>query len=246
VLANAARTGATLSNGNNRPPAMNNHVAIDGPVASGKTLAGKSLAAETGHLYLDTGAMYRAVAYLALKNGVDLDNESGLVSMLAHHAIAIVADPAATAGYRVMIDGRDTGERLFDPDVASAVSSVAALPAIRAELVRRQRAIAAQGPVVMAGRDIGTVVLPDARHKFFLTASVDERARRRQAEFHERGLDVDFEEVRAQIAERDRLDSTRAASPLRAAADAVTIDSTSLQPGDVVARMRAHMERAPA
>ncbi len=224
----------------------NDHVAIDGPVASGKTTISQILAAETGHLYLDTGAMYRAVAYLALMNGVDLDNESGLVSMLAHHTIAIVADPATTAGYRVMIDAKDTGERLFDPDVASAVSSVAALPAIRAELVQRQRAIAAQGPVVMAGRDIGTVVLPDARHKFFLTASVDERARRRQAEFHERGLNVELEQVRAQIAERDRLDSTRAASPLRAAADAVTIDSTSLQPADVVARMRTLMDGARA
>jgi cytidylate kinase len=112
--------------------------------------------------------------------------------------------------------------------------------------VERQRAIAAQGPVVMAGRDIGTVVLPDARYKFFLTASVDERARRRQAEFHERGLDVPFDEVRAQIVERDRLDSTRAVSPLRAADDAVTVDSTDLQPDEVVARMRAVMDGARA
>jgi cytidylate kinase len=224
----------------------NDHVAIDGFVASGKTTVSQLLAAQTGHLYLDTGAMYRSVAYLALRNGVDLDNEAGLVSMLAQHTISIVPDAAATAGYRVLIDGRGTGERLFDPDVAAAVSTVAARPAIRRELVERQRAIAAQGPVVMAGRDIGTVVLPDARHKFFLTASVDERARRRQAEFHERGLDVAFEDVRAQIAERDRLDSTRAVSPLRAAADAITIDSTDLGPDEVVAQMRAAMERAPA
>ncbi len=224
----------------------NDHVAIDGPVASGKTVNGKRLAAATGHLYLDTGAMYRAVAYLALMNGVDLDGESALVAMLAHHTISILSDPETVAGYRVLIDDVDTGERLFDPDVAAAVSSVAALPAIRTDLVERQRAIAAQGPVVMAGRDIGTVVLPDARHKFFLTASIDERARRRQAEFHERGLDVAFDEVRAQITERDRLDSTRAASPLRAAADAVTIDSTDLQPEQVVAKMRAAMERARA
>jgi cytidylate kinase len=224
----------------------NDHVAIDGPGASGKTLSGKRLAAETKHLYLDTGAMYRAVAYLALMNGVDLDSESALVSMLAHHDISIVADPPTPAGYRVFIDHIDTGDRLFDPDVASAVSTVAALPGIRAELVERQRAIAAQGPVVMAGRDIGTVVLPDARHKFFLTASVDERARRRRAEFHERGLDVAFDDVRAQIVERDRLDSTRAVSPLRAAPDAVTIDSTDLQPHEVVARMRAVMEAARA
>ncbi len=98
----------------------------------------------------------------------------------------------------------------------------------------------------MAGRDIGTVVLPDARHKFFLTASVDERARRRQAEFRERGLDVSLEQVRAQIVERDRLDSTRAASPLRAAVDAITIDSTNMQPGEVVAQMRAVMDVARA
>ncbi|HEV2739595.1 MAG TPA: (d)CMP kinase [Candidatus Elarobacter sp.] len=224
----------------------NSNVAIDGWSASGKTTVAKLLASALDFLYLDTGAMYRAVAYLALRNGVDLDNESGLVAMLAHHTIAIVTDAAMTAGYRVLVDGRNTGERLFDPDVAAAVSSVAALPAIRTDLVARQRAIAAHGPVVMAGRDIGTVVLPDARHKFFLTASVDERARRRQAEFHDRGLDVPFDEVRAQIVERDRLDSTRAASPLRAAADAITIDSTDMQPHEVVARMRAAMDAARA
>ncbi len=222
----------------------NDHVAIDGWTAAGKTTIAKQLASALGFLYLDTGAMYRAVTYLALRNGVDLDNERGLVAMLAHHGISIVADAEAVTGYRVVIDGRGTGERLFDPDVAAAVSIVAALPAIRAELVERQRGIAAQGPVVMAGRDIGTVVLPDARHKFFLTASVDERARRRQAEFHERGLDVPLDEVRAQIVERDRLDSTRAVSPLRAAADAITIDSTDLQPGQVVAAMRTAMDAA--
>jgi CMP/dCMP kinase len=224
----------------------NEHVAIDGWVASGKTTLSQILAAQTGRLYLDTGAMYRAVAYLALKNGVDLDNESGLLAMLAHHTISIVPDRGVVAGYRVLIDDRDTGDRLFDPDVAAAVSTVAALPGIRAELVARQRRIAEQGPVVMAGRDIGTVVLPDARYKFFLTASVDERARRRQAEFHERGLDVPFEEVRAQIVERDRLDSTRAVSPLRAAPDAITIDSTEMQPEEVVAKMRAAMDGARA
>ncbi len=225
---------------------MNDHVAIDGPVSSGKTTNAQLLASQTGHLYLDTGAMYRAVAYLALTNGVDLDNESALVAMLRHHTIAIVTDPAMTAGYRAVIDGRDTAERLFDPDVAAAVSTVAALPAIRAELVERQRTIAASGPVVMAGRDIGTVVLPDARFKFFLTASVDERARRRHAEFRARGVDVSFEEVRTQIIERDRLDSTRAVSPLRAAPDAITIDSTDMKPADVVAKMRAAMDAAPA
>jgi CMP/dCMP kinase len=225
---------------------VNENVAIDGWTASGKTTVAQMLAAQTSLLYLDTGAMYRAVAYLALTNGVDLDSEAALLAMLAHHAIEVITDTSRSAGYRVLIDGTDTGDRLFDPDVAAAVSTVAALPGIRAELVDRQRAIAAQGPVVMAGRDIGTVVLPDARYKFFLTASVDERARRRQAEFHDRGLDVPFEEVRAQIAERDRLDSTRAVSPLRAAPDAITIDSTEMQPGEVVAKMRAAMDGAHA
>jgi cytidylate kinase len=222
----------------------NDHVAIDGPVASGKTTISQLLAAATDRLYLDTGAMYRSVALLALTNGVDLDTEASLVAMLAHHTIAIVTDPGVSAGYRVLIDGRDVGDRLFDPDIAATVSTVAAFPAVRAELVERQRAIAAAGPVVMAGRDIGTVVLPDAQHKFFLTASVEERARRRQAEFAERGLVVGFEDVRAQIVQRDRLDSNRAASPLVAAHDALVIDSTDLQPGAVVARMRAVIEGA--
>jgi cytidylate kinase len=225
---------------------QNSNVAIDGFSASGKTTVAKILASELQILYLDTGAMYRSVTYLALKNGTDLDGGSALIAMLAHHKFEIVPDPDRVAGYRVVIDGEDTGDRLFEPDVSAAVSSVAALPAVRTELVARQRALATHGTVVMAGRDIGTVVLPDARYKFFLTASVDERARRRQAEFHERGLDVPFEEVRAQIVERDRLDSTRAVSPLRAAPDAVTIDSTDLQPQEVVARMRAVMEAARA
>ncbi len=138
----------------------NDHVAIDGPVASGKTLSAKTLAAAIGHLYLDTGAMYRSVAYLALQNAVDLDNESGLLAMLAHHTIAIEAEPARPVGYRVLIDGRDVHDRLFDPDVAAAVSTVAALGGIRGELVERQRAIAAQGPWSWPGATSGPSSCP--------------------------------------------------------------------------------------
>jgi cytidylate kinase len=222
----------------------NRHVAIDGPVASGKTVAARALAASLGHLYLDTGAMYRAAAYLALHNGVDLDNERAILSLIEHHRIRLVPDEDVSAGYRVEIDGADTGTRLFDPEVSSAVSTVAALPGLRTAMVTEQRAIAGEGPVVMAGRDIGTVVLPDARFKFFLTASVEERADRRAKEFAERGIDVGIEEVREQIEERDRLDRNRVVAPLRPAEDALLIDSTSLQAVDVLAKMLAIIESA--
>jgi CMP/dCMP kinase len=223
---------------------QNQHVAIDGPVASGKTVAARLLAKALGQLYLDTGAMYRAAAYLALKNGVDLDNERAILGLIALHRIRLLPDEASSLGYRIEIDGVDTGTRLFDPDVASAVSTVAALPGVRAAMVQEQRKIAHEGPVVMAGRDIGTVVLPQARHKFFLTASVDERAARRAREFAERHIDVSPDEVRAQIVERDHLDETRAVSPLRPADDAVLIDSTALDPQTVVDRMRALIDGA--
>jgi len=222
----------------------NRHVAIDGPVASGKTVAARALASSLGHLYLDTGAMYRAAAYLALHYGVDLDNERAILALIELHRIRLVPDEIASAGYRIEIDGVDTGTKLFDPEVSSAVSTVAALPGVRTAMVSEQRKMAEEGPVVMAGRDIGTVVLPEARFKFFLTASVGERADRRAKEFAERGIHVGIEEVREQIEERDRLDRNRAVAPLRAADDAVLIDSTDLQAGDVLARMRAIIEAA--
>ena len=222
----------------------NRHVAIDGPVASGKTVAARALASSLGHLYLDTGAMYRAAAYLALHYGVDLDNERAILALIELHRIRLVPDEIASAGYRIEIDGVDTGTKLFDPEVSSAVSTVAALPGVRTAMVSEQRKMAEEGPVVMAGRDIGTVVLPEARFKFFLTASVGERADRRAKEFAERGIHVGIEEVREQIDERDRLDRNRAVAPLRPADDAVLIDSTDLQAGDVLARMRAIIEAA--
>jgi cytidylate kinase len=222
----------------------NRHVAIDGPVASGKTVAARALAAALRHLYLDTGAMYRGAAFLALHYGVDLDNERAILALIDRHKIRLLPDETAGPGYRVEIDGADTGTQLFDPEVTSAVSTVAALAGVRAAMVHEQRAIADDGPVVMAGRDIGTVVLPDARFKFFLTASVDERAARRAREFAERGLDVSLAEVRAQIEERDRLDRTRAVAPLIEARDAVVIDSTDLPAGAVLEQMRAQIASA--
>jgi cytidylate kinase len=219
----------------------NRHVAIDGPSASGKTVVSHALAIRLGILYLDTGAMYRAVAYLALRNGVELDNDSALVEMFARHSLRIVADETAYNGYRVLVDDLDVSPRLTQPEVTAAVSTVAAAPHIRSALVERQRAIAAAEPVVMAGRDIGTVVLPDARYKFFLTASLPERAKRRTLELAASGIDVSGSDVAAQLAERDRLDMARVTSPLRAAADAVRIDSTDLDIPAVLGRMLTEM-----
>lgn len=216
---------------------MQDQVALDGPVASGKTTVAQLLARKLGYLYLDTGAMYRAVAFLALRYGIDADNEAALVRLYREHRIEIVADASRPVGYRVRIDGRDRTDRLFGADVTAIVSTVAAHPRLRAALVERQQEIARAGPVVMAGRDIGTVVLPDARHKFFLTASVEERVKRRKGELEAAGRSVDETSLRAQIEERDRLDASRPVAPLRAAPDAQTIDSTAMSPDDVVDTM---------
>jgi len=225
------------------PGMSNRHVAIDGPSASGKTVVSHALANRLGILYLDTGAMYRAVAFLALRNGVELDNDTALVEMFARHSLGIVADESAYNGYRVLVDETDVSARLTQPEVTAAVSTVAAAPHVRAALVDRQRAIAAAEPVVMAGRDIGTVVLPDARYKFFLTASLAERAKRRTLELAASGIDVSGSDIGAGLAERDRLDMARATSPLRAADDAVRIDSTELDIPGVIERMLAQMGR---
>jgi cytidylate kinase len=225
------------------PGMSNRHVAIDGPSASGKTVVSHALANRLGILYLDTGAMYRAVAYLALRNGVELDNDAALVEMFARHSLGIIADESAYNGYRVLVDEADVSARLTQPEVTAAVSTVAAAPHVRAALVDRQRAIAAAEPVVMAGRDIGTVVLPDARYKFFLTASLAERAKRRTLELAASGIDVSGSDIAAGLAERDRLDMARATSPLRAADDAVRIDSTELDIPGVIERMLTQMSR---
>jgi CMP/dCMP kinase len=225
------------------PGMSNRHVAIDGPSASGKTVVSRALAARLGTLYLDTGAMYRAVAYLALRNGVELDNDAALVEMFARHSLNIIADESAANGYSVLVDSLDISARLTLPDVTAAVSTVAAAPSVRAALVEWQRAIANAEAVVMAGRDIGTVVLPDARFKFFLTASLAERAKRRRLELLAAGIDVSGSDMAAQLAERDRLDAARATAPLRAAADAVWIDSTELDIEGVIERMLGEMDR---
>lgn len=215
------------------------HVAIDGPVASGKTTAARAVARRLGALYLDTGAMYRAVALAALRGGIDPGDEAALARLANAHPISVELDPGAPLGFRIRCGSSEMGPELFSAEVEEVVSTVAAQPAVRTEMVEQQREIAARGRVVMAGRDIGTVVLPDAPFKIFLTATVEARVARRAAELSAAGKPVEAEALRAQIEERDRLDASRPLAPLRPAQDAVVIDSSDLDEAQVVDRIIA-------
>jgi cytidylate kinase len=215
-----------------------NVVAIDGPGGSGKSTIARGVARALGWHVLDTGAMYRAVTLAALEQQLPLDDEQACARIAAEHTIAV--DDGIT-----MIDGRDVSEEIRGPGVTAAVSTVSAHPSVRAVLVARQRAwLAENGAGVVEGRDIGTVVFPDAPVKVFLTASDEERARRRQRDevASERAVAVD--EVRTALARRDTLDSERAASPLRPADDAVVIDTTGRGVDDVVAELVARTRAA--
>ncbi|TAM56336.1 (d)CMP kinase [bacterium] len=212
------------------------HIAIDGPVASGKSTVAMLVARRLNLLYVDTGAMYRAVALAALHDGVELQDGDALAALAQHHRIDL--EPLADArGYAVRLDGEDVTARLFGGAVTAAVSTVAAQPQVRRLLVQRQREIAAQRAVVMAGRDIGSVVLPDAPFKIFLTASVEERVRRRLAELRAAGRAIDAATLREDVERRDRADTERADSPLLPAPGALVLDSSTLQASDVAARI---------
>jgi cytidylate kinase len=221
------------------------HVAIDGPAGSGKTTVARALARRLGVLYLDTGAMYRAVAYTTEQAGIDAADPDAVLSLARRCPVRVVLDAASPLGFRIFAGDVELGDELYGNDVSRIVSAVSAQPAIRGLMVERQRAIAAEGPVIMAGRDIGTVVLPDAPHKIFLTAGVEERVARRLAELARRGTVVDPATLRAEIEERDRLDETRAVAPLRPAADAVIVDSSGMSVAEVVERI-ARLVGAPA
>jgi cytidylate kinase len=215
------------------------HVAIDGPAGSGKTTVARELARRIGALYLDTGAMYRALALIAVESEEDPTSEEAMLELARKWPIRVALDPDSPMGFRVFAGSRELGDALYRGDVTGSVSVVAAHPGVRALMVERQRAIADEGPVVMAGRDIGTVVLPGAPVKIYLTATVPERVERRLAELTAEGRVVDRATLQAEIEERDRLDSTRETAPLRAAADAREIDSSGLTVEEVVERIAA-------
>jgi cytidylate kinase len=204
-------------------------IAIDGPAGSGKTVVGKMIADALGYVYLDTGALYRAITLLALRDGLPLDNGPA-IARLAAMANLEFERPTAEDGrlYTVLLNGDDVTPRLTSPEVASAVSIVAAHPEVRAELLPLQRRIANRGRVVIAGRDIGTVVCPSADLKLFLDAPLPVRVARRIEQLRLAGRQPDPAAVAAEVAERDRIDQGRAVAPLRPAPDAVVIDTSSL------------------
>jgi cytidylate kinase len=210
-------------------------IAIDGPAASGKSTIGALLAQQLGYVYFDTGVMYRAVTWAAQERSIDIGDEAAVTRLAEQVQIDVLA-PTADDGrqYTVMCDGRDITWPIRSPEVDWAVSPVSAYPGVRAAMTAQQRRIGLAGRVVMVGRDIGTVVLPEADLKIYLDATAQERARRRQLEIELRGEHAEFRDVLASLLKRDQIDSGRAAAPLRPAQDAVFVDSTNLDVAGVM------------
>lgn len=206
-------------------------IAIDGPAASGKSVVGSQMAKRLGVRFLDTGMMYRAFTWSALQAGIDRSDEKALAVL----AKSMSMQSETRDGKDVLlVNGEDATPHVKSREVERAVSYVSAVSAVRRALVALQRQIAAEDSIVMVGRDIGTVVLKDATLKVFLRATVEERARRRYLELKRQGKQVDYEDVEAELARRDKIDSERADSPLQAAEDAVMVDTDHLSIGEVV------------
>ncbi len=217
-------------------------VAIDGPSGAGKSTLAKALAKKLGYLYVDTGAIYRTVGLAAQRADLDSKDEEGVIALLPQ--IGIDIDYAEDGTQIMRLNGEDVTREIRTPLSSIYASDVSALPEVRAFLIEMQRDMARRHSVIMDGRDIGTVVLPDADVKIFLTASAEVRAHRRWKELREKGIQTPFDEVLRDIEYRDRQDSTRAAAPLRAADDAVTIDNSELSfDGSVEAAERVIREK---
>jgi cytidylate kinase len=207
-------------------------IAIDGPVAAGKSSVGSLLASKLNFVFFDTGMMYRAFTWKAISLGVSLEDEGTLSQLAASTRFDF--SPSQTGNFSFLVDGQDLSSRLLSSEVEGKVSLISRVAGIRQAMVSKQRNLAQRGRVVMAGRDIGTVVLPWAQLKIFLVASVEERANRRYSELLERGEKADFAAVIAELRKRDDIDSQRAISPLKPAEDAIIIDTESLTLAQVV------------
>lgn len=212
-------------------------IAIDGPAGAGKSTVAKILAQELGYIYIDTGAMYRALTYKIIKEKLDLTDIS-LLKELAEKTNITFDNGQGFANQLVYCDGEDVTQLIRSPGVNKLVSKVASIPEIREIMVLKQRNLSLTANVIMDGRDIGTVVLPDAKYKFFLTASLQERANRRLKELKEKGYNVQYAGVLDDIAQRDLMDSTRDVAPLKPARDAVIIDTSNMSLNEVVSKIK--------
>lgn len=218
-------------------------IAIDGFAASGKSTVAALLAEQLGYLYFDTGVMYRAVTWAVLERGVDPADVAGVSQLAEQISITVTADgPADGRQATVRVDGRDVTWDIRQPQVDALVSRLSSYPRVRTALTNQQRRIAAAGSMVMAGRDIGTVVLPDADLKIFLLASPEERARRRYRQSLEQNRPADFDQILAAIIQRDALDRDNPVSPTHPAADAIIIDTDNLTIAQVVEQLKHLVE----
>lgn len=211
---------------------MKPRIAIDGPAGAGKSTVAREVAERLGLAYLDTGAMYRAVTLAGLRNGTDLHDAAALQALT--DAIDLDIQTDGTGQNIIFLNGENVSADIRLPLISRNVSFVARCPQVRNVMADKQRTIGSRGGVVMDGRDIGTTVMPDAEYKFFLTASLQERARRRLAELIAKGEQLDLEQMMTEIAARDKIDSEREVAPLRPAADAIHIDTTQMSIEDVV------------
>lgn len=214
-------------------------IAIDGPAAAGKSTVAKIIAEHYSYIYIDTGAMYRALTYKALQENIDINNEAQVADILTN--IKIDLEPSEE-GQIVRINEDNVTDVIRSNKVTNNVSIVAMHATVREEMLKRQRQLAIEGGVVMDGRDIGTHVLPNAELKIFLRASVDERAKRRHEENLKKGYSSDYERLKQEIANRDKLDSEREVAPLKKAEDAIELDTTSMSINDVVKKIEEYIE----
>ncbi len=222
-----------------KPRSGSQVVAIDGPAGAGKSTVAKLLASRLGFSYLDTGAMYRSLTLKAMRGGVDLTDGAALADLARRTEIDIIGNPAS--GVKVILDGEDVSEAIRTPEVTNQTFHIAGESLVREVMVGLQRRIGSRADVVIEGRDIGTVVFPEAQHKFYLDATVEERALRRHKEFLAKGKASVLEQVLQDVQARDHKDFTRRVGPLRKAADAIVIDSSAMTIDEVIACMASHI-----